>query len=102
MISMKAAIYAVSDVVSREEPFDPMDMPDFALLLTMAEWHDHKARELARSGADLSPVHRKAARCLRDVYDYMRQLRTILTDDDEFLTAHVSANRRTGRHGHRV
>jgi hypothetical protein len=83
MISMRAAIYTVFDVVSREEQFDPMDMPDLALLLTMAEWHDHKARELARSGADLSPVHRKAARCLRDVYDYMRQLRTILTDNDE-------------------
>ena len=84
MISMKAAIYTVFDIVSREEPFDPTDMPDLALLLTMAEWHDHKARELARSGADLSPVHRKAARCLRDVYDYMRQLRTILPNDDEF------------------
>jgi hypothetical protein len=75
----------VLSVPPREGPFEPMDMPDFALLLPVAEWHDHTATELARSGSHLAASHRRAARCLRDIYDYMRQLRVILTEEDEFF-----------------
>jgi hypothetical protein len=67
---------------SGDEPFEPMDMPDFEMLLPIAEWHDETARELARSTSDLAPSHREAARCLREVYEYMRKLRTILIDDE--------------------
>jgi hypothetical protein len=80
-----AAMNIVLDIPSREEPFEPLDMPDLVTLLPLAEWHDQTATELAGSGSDLAPFHRYAARCLRDVYDYMRQLRTILTEDHEFF-----------------
>ena len=82
-----AAVNIVVDVSSREEPFEPMDMPDLAMLLRMAEWHGHMAMELASSGSDLAPFHLKAAHFLRAVDDYMRQLRAILTEDDEFFSA---------------
>ena len=75
----------VRDTLCWEEPFEPMDMPDLEMLLPAAEWHDHIATQLARSGSDLAPFHRKTARCLRDLHDYMRQLDTILRDDDEIL-----------------
>jgi len=77
----------VRDTLRWDEPFEPSDMPDLAVLLPAAEWHDHMATQLAQSGSGLAPFHRKAARCLRDVHDYMRQLQTILLteDDDEFL-----------------
>jgi len=75
----------VRDTLRWEGSFEPMDMPDLAVLLPAAEWHDHIATQLAQSGSDLALFHRKAARCLRDVDDYMRQLRTILTEDEEFL-----------------
>jgi hypothetical protein len=74
----------VVDIPSREEPFEPMDMPDLTMLLRMAEWH---AAELACSGSDLAPFHHKAAQFLRTVDDYMRQLRAILTEDDEFFSS---------------
>jgi hypothetical protein len=75
----------VTYMPSREEPFDPSDMPDFAVLVPIAEWHDETARQLARSSTDLAPFHLEAARCLRQVYAYMRKLRIILADENENL-----------------
>jgi hypothetical protein len=60
-----AAMNIVLDIPSREEPFEPLDMPDLVTLLPLAEWHDQTATELAGSGSDLAPFHRYAARCLR-------------------------------------
>jgi hypothetical protein len=77
----------VVDIPSRKEPFEPMDMPDLTMLLRMAEWHADMAAELASSGSDLAPFHHKAAEFLRTVDDYMRQLRAILTEDDEFFSS---------------
>jgi hypothetical protein len=71
--------------LSREESFEPMDMPDLVRLWRVAEWHDDKATELASSGSDLAPFHHQAAQLLRAVDDYMRRLRAILTEDDEFF-----------------
>ena len=83
---MGGAMNLILNIPSRGDAFEPMDMPDFETLLSMAEWHDRAATELAPSGSDLAPSHRRAARCLREVYEYMRQLRIILKEDDEFVS----------------
>jgi len=83
----------VLDVLSWEEPFEPMDMPDLAILLRVAEWHDWTATELARSGSDVASSHRRTAQCLREVYDYMRRLRSILTEEDDFFASRSVAER---------
>jgi hypothetical protein len=77
-----------------ESSFEPMDMPDFNLLLPIAEWHEHAAAELTRSDSVLAASHDRAAMGLREIYGYMRQLHAILADEDEFCGTSV------GQSGH--
>ena len=73
----------VLDHLPRAEPFDPMEMPDIAMVWRLAEFHQQCAAELSGSSSELASVHQWAARSLRELHDYLRQLHSVLTGGEE-------------------